>query len=105
MKLKTLLLSLIVLFSISIHAEDETAYAVWCSGNTTLYLTNRAETLTAGDTFTPEDGSEVVTITNVWSCTAVTATATNGTPAWNNTVKSTMTHVVFEPSFDDVRPT
>ncbi len=105
MKLKTLLLSLIVLFSISIHAEDETAYAVWCSGNTTLYLTNRAETLTAGDTFTPEDGSEVVTITNVWSGTAVTATATNGTPAWNNTVKSTMTHVVFEPSFDDVRPT
>ena len=105
MRIKTLLLSLLLLFSIGSYAEGETAYAVWCSGNTTLYLTNRAETLSAGDTFTPEGSTEAVTITNVWNGTAVTATATNGTPAWNNTVKGSMTRTVFESSFAEVRPT
>ncbi|MBO4822882.1 MAG: BspA family leucine-rich repeat surface protein [Prevotella sp.] len=103
MKLKTFVLSLLVLFSISSHAEDETAYAVWCAGNATLYFTSRAETLTAGDSFTPEGSTDAVTITNVWNGTAVTASA--DTPGWNNTVKNTVTTVVFEPSFANVRPT
>ena len=75
MKLKTFVLSLLVLFSISSHAQDETAYAVWCAGNTTLYFTSRAEALTAGDSFIPEGSTEAVTITNVWNGTAVTVSA------------------------------
>ena len=105
-KTKRILFSLFALFSIvaGAKAEGETAYAVWCADNTTLYFTNRAETLTAGNTFTPEGSAETVTITNVWSGTEVTATSTSGTPGWNNTVKNTMTAVVFESSFANVTP-
>ena len=93
----------ILAFATWARADGETAYALWCADNTTLYFTYRAETLAAGDTFTPDGASEAVTITNLWSGTAVTTSA--DTPAWNNTVKGSLTTVAFEPSFAEVQPT
>ena len=105
-KTKRILFSLFALFSIvaGAKAEGETAYAVWCADNTTLYFTNRAETLTAGNTFTPEGAIDPVTITNVWSGTAVTASSTTNVPGWQSTVRNSMTTVVFEPSFAAFTP-
>ncbi len=92
----------------------QTAYAVWCEENTTLYFTYRSETLTAGGTFTPEDGSGTKTITSVWSGTSVTATGNYG-PSWHSyqssalsnhyLISSYLTNVVFECSFSSIRPT
>jgi len=93
----------ILAFATWARADGETAYALWCADNTTLYFAYRAETLAAGDTFTPDGASEAVTITNLWSGTAVTTSA--DTPAWINTVKGSLTTVAFEPSFAEVQPT
>ena len=86
--IKRALLSLLMLMAAgtAAWAEGETAYAVWCADNTTLYFFGSDATLAAGDTFTPEGATDPVTITNVWSGTAVTATGTNK-PGWYNTVK------------------
>ena len=104
--IKRALLSLLMLMAAgtAAWAEGETAYAVWCADNTTLYFFGSDATLAAGDTFTPEGATDPVAITNVWSGTAVTATGTNK-PGWYNTVKGSLTTVVFEPSFADVAPT
>ena len=76
-------LILLLCTGMSARAEGETAYAVWCSANSTLYFTYTADAITAGGTFTPADGSGAQTVTNVWSGTAVTASSS--TPAWNST--------------------
>ncbi len=82
-----------------------TAYAVWCSGNKTLYFTERSGTLSKGGTFTPAGSSVNQTITNVWSGSDVTATGTDD-PGWKTlSVYNYATTVVFEPSFKSVRPT
>lgn len=83
----------------------QTAYAVWCEENTTLYFTYRSETLTAGGTFTPEDGSGTKTITNVWSGTDVMATDPQCISWWSTSCKTTLTTVVFERGFNNVHPT
>ena len=103
--IKRALLSLLLLMATGTvaWAEGETAYAVWCADNTTLYFLGSEASLTAGGAFTPEGTTDPVTITNVWSGTAVTTSA--DTPAWNGIVKGTLTTVVFEPSFADVQPT
>ena len=91
--LKRLVLSLLAIMAFAIGAlADNTAYAVWCADNTTLYFLGSEETLSAGGTFTPEGATEPVTITSVWSGTAVTATGTNK-PGWYNTVKSSLANV------------
>ena len=102
---KTLLpLLALMAFAVRAQAEGATAYAVWCANNTTLYFFGSETTLESGGTYTPEGTTDPVTITNVWSGTAVTATGT-GKPGWYNTVKSALTNVVFESSFATVTPT
>ncbi len=96
------MISLLALVAVATEAkaEGETAYAVWCSANSTLYFTNRAEALSANGTFSPEGGGDAVTITSVTSGTDVTNA---NYPGWaGNTAVQT---VVFEPSFANVRPT
>ena len=85
-------LILLLCTGMSARAEGETAYAVWCSANSTLYFTYTADAITAGGTFTPADGSGAQTVTNVWSGTAVTASSS--TPAWNSTVRGSVTTAV-----------
>lgn len=72
------------------------AMAIWTEGNTTLTFV-AADKYKAGDTYNSQ------TITNVWKGTAVTASA--NTPAWLSTVKGTVTKVVFDASFKNVKPT
>ncbi len=99
------LFALMVTIVTGASAEGETPYVVWCEGNTTLYFTHRAETLTAGGNFTPEGSTEAVTIKSVWSGTDVTASATYS-PAWTTWgVYNNISTVVFEPSFAQVLPT
>ncbi len=85
------------------RAQGETASVVWCADNTTLYFTYRPDLPSAGGTFTPADGGSTQTVTTVWSGTAVTSSP--NTPGWYNTVRNSVTTVVFEPSFSQVRPT
>ena len=77
-------------------SETFPAMAIWTAGNTTLTFL-MAENYKAGDTYNSQ------TITNVWKGTAVTASAK--TPAWLSTVKGTVTKVVFDASFKNVKPT
>ena len=72
------------------------AMAIWTEGNTTLTFV-AADKYKVGDTYNSQ------TITNVWKGTAVTASAK--TPAWLSTVKGTVTKVVFDASFKNVKPT
>lgn len=72
------------------------AMAIWTEGNTTLTFV-AADKYKAGDTYNSQ------TITNVWKGTAVTASA--NTPAWLSTVEGTVTKVVFDASFKNVKPT
>ena len=103
MKKLTVIFMMLFYVGLRMSAQEATAYAVWSASNTTLYFTNRTETIIEGSSFTPEGTTETLTATNVWSGTAVTASAY--TPAWYNTVRNNIMTVVFEPSFSDARPT
>lgn len=72
--------------------------AIWTSSNKTLTFLLSETLYKSGNTYNGQ------TINGVWSGTAVTATGTT-TPGWVNTVKGTMTTVVFDASFGDVYPT
>ncbi len=90
-----------MLFPMKVMAQ--TAYAVWCEENTTLYFTYRSEELTYGGTFTPEDGSGTKTDIWFWSGASVT-NKTSTYPAWYTRCFLYVTKVVFESSFSEVRP-
>ena len=76
-------------------AFADEAYALYCSGNTTLYF-GAAETVPAsGDTY---DGQ---TVTWVWTGEDVTSASYPGWLSYNQY----LTTVVFESSFSTVRPT
>ena len=91
-----LTLSIIVLLATAAWSA-KTAQAIWTAGNTTLTFTYE-EPVSVGGTY----GGQ--TVTAVWSGTAVTATGTNN-PGWVNTVKGSLTTVVFKQSFQSVKPT
>ena len=59
MKRHLLILSLLLLTATS--ASAQTAYAIWCAGNKTLYFDYTTSSITAGSTY------EGQTVTNVWS--------------------------------------
>lgn len=80
---------------------DDTAYAIWCDGNKTLYF-GFGELPSYGELY---NGQEV---TSYWSGAEVTASGSHY-PSWKNTVcpdlwHSYLKHVVFEPSFINVLP-
>lgn len=91
-----LTLSIIVLLATAAWST-KTAQAIWTEGNTTLTFTYE-EPVSVGGTY----GGQ--TVSAVWSGTAVTATGTNN-PGWIDTVKGSLTAVVFKQSFQSVKPT
>ena len=97
-------MTLFVMTAMATAARAQTPYAVYCDNNT-FYFTCRDATLAEGGTFTPDGAADALTITALWSGTAVTASG--GTPGWNgdSTVKGSTKTVVFEPSFASVQPT
>lgn len=76
--------------------EKEEAYAIWCEGNSTLYFTNSTETYAASGTYDEQ------AITGVWSGDEVTNTGDH--PQWNTVVGMSCTKVVFDESFQSVKP-
>ena len=97
-------MTLFVMTALATAARAQTPYAVYCDNNT-FYFTCRDATLAEGGTFTPDGAADALTITALWSGTAVTASGE--TPGWNgnSTVKGSTKTVVFEPSFASVQPT
>ncbi|MBR3088666.1 MAG: BspA family leucine-rich repeat surface protein [Prevotella sp.] len=97
-------MTLFVMTALATAARAQTPYAVYCDNNT-FYFTCRDATLAEDGTFTPDGAADALTITALWSGTAVTASG--GTPGWNgnSTVKGSTKTVVFEPSFASVQPT
>ena len=75
-----------------------TAYAIWCEDNTTLYFDYRVLGLQAGDTYQGH------TVTAVWSGANVVASPSNDKPLWQSTCAATCTDVVFTDVFQAMRP-
>ena len=94
------LASLLLTFTLGAGAEP-VAQAIWCSGNTTLYLTY-SETQYSTDG--PNNTYNNESITRVWSGAQVILSEQ---PYWsdNGDVKGKCTKVVIEQSFSNVRPT
>ncbi len=83
---------------VTISVDDSKyAYAIWCSGNSTLYFTYTTDDIKAGDTYSEQ------TVTNVWKGNDVLNVGWI-TPKWNS-IASSVTSVVFDDSFADARPT
>lgn len=91
----------LVLFALlmPVKAMAQTAYAVYCSGNETLYFTNRNATLAVNGSFTPEAGGDALTITALW--TNLEPTDEEDCPGWCE--RDDITHVIVEPSFATVQ--
>jgi len=92
-----MLLCLVMLCVAGVKAQ--TPYAIWCGGDNTLYFTNSNEAYAADGTY---DGK---TITQVWSGDAVTNVGAQAEPQWTATAAPTCTKVVFDQSFQTVKPT
>ena len=71
-------------------------YAIWCSGNHTLYFTFTGKEYKSGGTF---DGQY---ITNVWKGNAVVESGIQ--PQWNATVRSSLQYVEFDSLFRKALP-
>ena len=84
---KKLLSLLVLLMAVvtSAWAQEKEAYAMWDEGTTTLTFMYDANKAQAGQT---------------WSLNTGTSQ-----PSWVNTVRNSLTRVVFDASFAEVRPT
>ena len=83
---------------VTISVDDSKyAYAIWCSGNSTLYFTYTTDDIKAGDTYSEQ------TVTSVWKGNDVLNVGWI-TPKWNS-IASSVTSVVFDSWFADARPT
>ena len=96
--MKKLLFTLLFLLPVLV-GNAQTPYAIWTEGNSTLTFLVSADEYKPGDTYKDE------VITAVWSGTSITQSGTNSVPAWNSTVKGSLTKVVFTKSFAQVKPT
>lgn len=77
----------------------QTAYAIWCEDNATLYFDFLETGLKAGDSY---DGH---TVTAAWYGYAVMDSPRKNLPAWNTTCQEKVQTVVFKEGFKEVRPT
>ena len=77
--------------------SEYNAQAIWTAGNKTLTFTS-GQNVAVGGTF----GGQ--TVTNMWVGGNVAAIGTNY-PGWKDTVKGSVTTVVFDSSFKNVKPT
>ena len=84
-------------------SSAQTAYALWCESNHTLYFTASDEQPLVNGSYTPYGAADAVTITQLWSGTAIT---NSGYPTvWRQLMKGDCQKVVFEPAFKNVHPT
>ena len=97
--MKRILLATLALVSFMTMWAQKTPQAIWTEGNTTLTFINSETVYAEGDTFNGE------TVTNVWSGSQVTEVSDNTPPKWKNVSNKTVTSVVFDESFQDVKPT
>lgn len=93
--MKKLLILLVALLSTAVGAHAQTAWAGWCSDNKTLYFGCTSPVPSQGGNYTPEGAATAVTLTNVWSGTAVTNQTSYSQP-WSG---KSITAVVVQPSF------
>ena len=103
MKLRTgrmmFLAAFVMLLSVSVHAQtDKTAKALWCAGNTTLYLTYDSNTYNVGDIY---DGQ---TITNVYLTTGDIQHDPKDNPVPWDPIKGSVTNVVVNSNFSIFKP-
>ena len=75
---------------------EKTPQVLWCEGNQTLYFINAETVYAASDTYSSQ------TVTAAWSGTDVTNSGTS--PGWS-TYNANVQSVVFDESFNAVRPT
>ncbi|MBP3776840.1 MAG: BspA family leucine-rich repeat surface protein [Prevotella sp.] len=103
MKTKLLLfVTTLLMTTMGVKADD--AFVVWDATSTTLYFSYGAIPTEDGS-WTNEAGNSV-TVTKVWSGTAVTNSPNNNAPAWYvQGAWDAATKVVFESSFSSVKPT
>ena len=94
--LRACLAALLLTVTLGVGAAP-VAQAIWCSGNTTLYFTHD-ELYAVGNEYKGQ------TITTVWSGDKVTATTYQPDWDYDSSVRGNCTHVVFDPSFANVRP-
>ena len=94
--LRACLAALLLTVTLGVGAAP-VAQAIWCSGNTTLYFTHD-ELYAVGNEYKGQ------TITTVWSGDKVTATTYQPDWDFDSSVRGNCTHVVFDPSFANVRP-
>ena len=94
--IKWTICALLICVAQSVWAERK-AQAIWCSGNTTLYFTY-------DELYAVDNEYKGQTITYVWSGDMVTATTYQPDWDYNPNVRGNCTHVVFDPSFINVRP-
>ena len=73
-------------------------YVFWCSDIKTLYF------LSSYDVYNEWDKYKENTINKIWKGDDVIASNESGIPAWNTTVRKTVTNVVIEESFAEVKP-
>ena len=86
-----------LLFATTTAKAASYVQAIWTAKNKTL-------TFHYGALYSKDGTYNGQTISAVWTGTAVTSTGTS-LPGWVNSVKGTMTTVVFEASFKNVQPT
>lgn len=94
---KRIIFLLLLLSAVAQLYAAKTAYAIWCSGNKTLYFTYSNASLAKGGTY------EGQTITGLWSGDKVLRSGTSA-PGWNMTVRETMERVVFAADFAEAKP-
>ena len=83
---------------VEVDEVSSEAYAVWCEGNKTLYFLSSTEMPVVGGNY---DGQS---ITRIWrERDVIDSPVTNSYPAWYQMVSGTITRVVVDESFQEVR--
>ena len=96
---KLLLILLLAVGAVVMPAQAQTAKAIWCAGNTTLYFTNDSNTYAVGGTYNGQ------TINNVYSNISTTGYSSGQgiyglytTSPWNS-IRQLVTSVVIDSNF------
>ena len=85
--------------------QAQTAKAIWCEGNTTLYFTYDTNTYSEGDTY---DGQTISTVYAIpvrgFGNNTYSSTDYQSVP-WYSTIRQSVTNVEIAPNFIDFTPT
>jgi len=79
-------------------SEENTAYALWCEDNATLYFVSSDQPFTIGEQYNGH------LISSIWSGNDIISTGRD-IPAWNESLRNKAAHIVFDLSFQSQTPT